>query len=269
MGDAFETVETRASGTVTPGALFTTENKMLSASYAIAAGLAVFTTENVTLSTSRGCAVSVPVFTTENTILSASRGCGVGAPVFATEKVSLSTSCGCADKVAVFTTENGVLSTSPDSLQFSGVQLGSSGSEPEAISTALEKPSPSVSALGSRILKVLFLPETELELPDPFVATSVKAPSAPGAIVKFRTADVPLGSVETEFTVMTDAGVKANVEPVKLNPVTLKNCTFVAVAELSVNLGVTAKITGAGELGNTVNALVRETISVPVVTVTE
>ena len=98
------------------------------------------------------------------------------------------------------------------------------------------------------------------------VATRVYAPSAPGAIVKVKVADVPAGSIAAEFTVRTDAGTKANVEPVRLKPVTRKKDTFVAVAELSMNLGVTDKITGAGELGNTVNALASETVSVPVAT---
>src|SRR6266571_7537047 len=71
--------------------------------------------------------------------------------LFISENRMLSASCGTEIDADSDTTENDSLTTEPLCLQFSGVQFGSSGSDPEATSTPSEKPSPSVSGLNGSV----------------------------------------------------------------------------------------------------------------------
>src|SRR5712692_6843890 len=153
----------------------------------------------------------------------------------------LSASWGAEIRATVFISENEKLSTSPERLQFSGVQFGSRGSDPEATSTPSEKPSPSVSGLNGSVpiriswasLKpspsqcmveeVALLRTTEnllaavgntLELPTALVATTTKFPNAFVLVVRIRMAEVPLGSiVVVPATIVggANAGIKENV----------------------------------------------------------
>ncbi len=97
--------------TVTPRAVFCTENKTLSASKGFAPEI-VFSSENKTLSASWGVEIGATVFRIENVTLSASWGSAAEATLFRTENTRLSASCGCEVVATPFMSENGMLSAS-------------------------------------------------------------------------------------------------------------------------------------------------------------
>jgi hypothetical protein len=111
----------------------------------------------------------------------------------------------------------------------------------------LLKPSPSISFAPSRIETVLDAEGNALELPAPFVATTVKEPDVPAAIETLSVADVPPGLIEAELTVRAGGlkvGRKAKVAPWRLAPVTWTLVTTGAEALDVMTVGLIPAITG-------------------------
>src|SRR5437764_10187068 len=91
----------------------------------------------------------------------------------------------------------------------------------------LVRPSPSESANGSAetTFNVLLTLGTDDVLPLPFVATTVKEPTALEASVRVIVAEVPpplMFTLETVIAAGVKAGTKENVAPVRLEPLTVK-----------------------------------------------
>src|SRR5205807_3538995 len=127
--------------------------------------------------------------------------------------------------------------------------LGLSGSVPRAISTPLDKPSPSSSLLGSRIWRVFAGDAIRLDVPEPLLATRVNAPETFAPMVMLRVAVVPEGSTETEPTLIAggaNAGRNENVAPVKFAPVTTKLEKVVAMGFWLTTFGLIDRTEGAG-----------------------
>src|SRR2546421_10114139 len=117
----------------------------------------------------------------------------------------------------------------------------------------LVRPSPSKSATGSAetMFSVLLTVGTGDVLPLPFVAMTVKEPTALEASVRVMVAEVPPGLMFTLETVMAagvKAGTKENVAAVRLEPFTVK----LTVGVLSTCAGAIEVITGTA---NTVKLL--------------
>jgi hypothetical protein len=126
---------------------------------------------------------------------------------------------------------------------------GFSGSLPTAISTALVRPSPSVSPSGATTFRVLAVVEIELELPTEFVANNVKLPRVAAATVRFKVAVDPSGLMLAELMTtggLLRAGAKLKVEPMRLTPETVKFGTLVVVELLTRKLGLTDRTAGIG-----------------------
>ena len=120
---------------------------------------------------------------------------------------------------------------------------------PIAISTALVRPSPSASPLGSRTFKVFAEVCIGLEFPAELVAINVNAPDTPGAIVMLSVAELPSEAMVAELTVIgggTKAGTKENVAAVRVEPVTCRFGIVIEFALLTVDLGEMERMAGIG-----------------------
>src|SRR5213082_2141805 len=128
----------------------------------------------------------------------------------------------------------------------------------------LVRPSPSKSAKGSAetMFSVLLTVGTSDVLPLPFVAITVKEPTAVEASVSVIVADVPpplMFTLETVIAAGVKAGTKENVAPVRLEPLTVK-----------LTAGVLCTCVGAIEVirgtASTVKLLLEVAVDVPTVT---
>src|SRR5207248_10653710 len=109
----------------------------------------------------------------------------------------------------------------------------------------LVRPSPSESANGSAetTFNVLLTLGTDDVLPLPFVATTVKEPTAVEASVRVIVAEVPpplMFTLETVIAASVKAGTKENVALVRLEPFTVK----LTVVVFSTCVGASEVITG-------------------------
>ena len=128
----------------------------------------------------------------------------------------------------------------------------------------LVRPSPSESANGSAetMFSVLLVVGIDDVLPLPFVAMTVKEPTAVEASVRVIVAEVPPGLIFTLETVMAagvNAGTKENVAPVRLEPFTVKP----TVGVLSTCIGAIEVMTGTA---STVKLLLEVTVDAATVT---
>src|SRR5207248_4676300 len=128
----------------------------------------------------------------------------------------------------------------------------------------LVRPSPSESANGSAetMFSVLLTVGTGDVLPLPFVAMTVKEPTALEASVRVMVAEVPFPLIftfETEMAAGANAGTKENVAAVRLEPFTVKP----TVGVLSTCVGAIEVMTGTA---STVKLLLEVTVDAATVT---